>query len=221
VLTRDVVDNPKAVERAINDAIPNQGEIAELREQQARVEKLLEKVESSKKRALDSYVEELISKAEFKSKRAELDEQEPKHRDKLRKIASQLENVPDKGYVENVSKELVEQLEKALFPTRKSVRGRMVPQLIEDKKGGLDCRLYMRVTQPDDRLDLMTWDDKRALIERLFDGVTPDGEKAGIYVRWSKRDNGSVRWGFSIRGIIPLFAEPDGQFAGVAESAFA
>ncbi len=45
----------------------------------------------------------------------------------------------------------------------------------------------------------MSYEDKRALVEAVFGGKTPDGRRLGVYIRWS--DDGKD-WTFSIYGKI-------------------
>ena len=47
----------------------------------------------------------------------------------------------------------------------------------------------------------MTWDEKRALVEAVFGGQTPDGKRAGVYIQWQPTGKRPT-WSYSIRGLI-------------------
>ncbi len=48
----------------------------------------------------------------------------------------------------------------------------------------------------------MTWEEKRALVEMVFGGKTPDGSRCGVYISWKLGPNRKARWKYSIRGAI-------------------
>jgi DNA invertase Pin-like site-specific DNA recombinase len=211
----EVFGNPKAVERAIVDAIPNHGDIAELQGQRSRVLKAMETLAERKNRLIDACAEGVFTKAEVATKKRELDEQEDKHRSNLRRIDDQLRNVPDAGHLLQVSQEFAEDIKNSLFPTRASQR--KIPHFVPDANGRLNTKLYFKTMAADDAIE--SWDDKRALIKAVFDGLTPDGKQAGVYIRWFQDENGATKFRYVIRGIIPLLPTSDQPSAAAIVSA--
>ncbi len=55
----------------------------------------------------------------------------------------------------------------------------------------------------------MTWEDKRALIELVFNGTAPDGRPMGIYVSPinGQKNHRQKQWAFIIRGFAPACAD--------------
>ena len=52
------------------------------------------------------------------------------------------------------------------------------------------------------RLEIMTWEEKRALCEMVFSGKTPEGKRMGIYVEWVEGQEARrrKRWWYRITG---------------------
>jgi len=48
----------------------------------------------------------------------------------------------------------------------------------------------------------MTWDEKRALAERVFSGKTEDGKRMGVYIEWidGQEQRRRKRWKYQVRG---------------------
>lgn len=193
----EVFGNPKAVERAIEEAIPNPKKVAELRNQESRLTALLADTDKGVKRIVDLAADGTLSKSEVKEKIAVLREQKENHEEKLQKIKDQLEHLPGADLIRTASENAVEQFHQAMFPAK---RGERKIGLIEIN-GRLSAKLHFKVQQADDCLKNMSWDDRRALMESVFAGHTPDGKRAGVYIEWALHD-GKPRWRYSIRGLI-------------------
>src|SRR5262249_3332810 len=103
-----------------------------------------------------------------------LRDREAKQQEELHRVNDQLENVPNAAAIRRVA---------GTFSRRYS-----------------DARLVGKKIKAETRYDLMTWDEKRALVQSVFGGTVPDGRGMGVFIRWLPGDKRSPEWRFSIRG---------------------
>jgi site-specific DNA recombinase len=168
--------NPKAVQAAIKAATPNQDKVQALRAEMQRVEKQLKEIKAGKERIV-GYVEKgTLSETEVTARMAKLRDREARLQTRLAMLDTQLEHVPSANAIKAVA--------------RKLTRERTNPRLIAAK------------TRANSNYTRMTWDEKRHLLESVFDGTTPDGKRAGVYIQWLDGNQRPRKWRYSILGTI-------------------
>jgi DNA invertase Pin-like site-specific DNA recombinase len=209
----DMFGNPKAVERAIKAAIPNQGEVAELRAKQAKIEKSLANIVASKERIAEAVAKGTLTDSEVQNQIGKLRQQEEKQQAALQTICDQLAHLPTERAIRTVSDEVVKELNQALFPTKRHERR---IDGVEYKINGesRDCfRLGMQISYLDSYLDTaddiyeavaaIPWDEKRALVESVFSGSASDGKPAGVYIHWPPSDiTRRPPWQYAVHGLF-------------------
>jgi len=166
--------NPQAVERAVQRA---SGDMEKVREYQARVERLgseLAKVKTGRQKILDWVLTGKIPDAEAEAKLDEAKGREAKLIEERNHLTDYLGNRPSPEQIEDVSKRVAAQFRK--FSARISTARRLASRL---------------------PLSRMSWEDQRALLERVFSGTTPEGRRMGVYIAWNDK---GTDWTFSLRG---------------------
>lgn len=201
--------NVKAVERAIKAAIPNQGEVIELRAQQVKVEQALVKVEQAKEKVVDAIAEGVITKGDAKVKMERLRAREAEHKEQLHKIKTALEHLPSEDTVRTISEKTVARLQAALYPTKRLDRRIGLVEHQGNGKTRWSAKLAMQVDdldQPEDVeavINAMPWEEQRGLIETVFSAETADGRPSGVYIHWHQvKGEDKPRWSYAIRGIV-------------------
>lgn len=151
----DVFGNQAAMQKAIDKATPDQVKIQKLSTRYDRLIDQINKVEKGKSKILDLIVKELITESEADEKLQELKEQKAELDLQAIYINSQLGNRPTKEAIKELSA-----VASNVFRKRVSA----LPTAMKDDKEG------------------MSWDDKRKLVEMVFNGVGADGRPHGVYI---------------------------------------
>lgn len=164
--------NPKAVEKAIEKAIPNLEKIREYQKQLERIEGELNKVKLGRERILRLVANGSITERDATNQLNELKQKEMSLQNKQQQINDSLGNRPDPDKIKAVSKKVSAQFR--------------------------DCSLRVNTVRraaAHKPYDEMTYDEKRALVEMIFSSKTPDGQRMGVYIEWSEKG-----WKFDIHG---------------------
>lgn len=174
--------NPKAVQRAVEAATPN---LAKIKNDQARVaalQKLLERVKSNRARTLRLRNNEVISDEEEIKQLDAFKAEGDRYLEELNRLNNNLQNVPTPEGIQAVSAKVAAKFKNYRYS---------------------DARLIANVRHANHALDEMTWEDKRALVETVFSGKTPEGKRLGVYVQWvddpKLRERG-LKWKYTIEG---------------------
>jgi hypothetical protein len=191
--------NPLALQRAVEAATPNAGKIKELQEQKQRIEDALSKISAGRDRILRLVVKDAITEAQAGRELTELSNREANLQTELDRLMDSLENFPDPDAVQALAKH---------------VAGRVLRYV--DPLVVIEKRRATRVKE-------MTWEEKRDLARRVFDGLGADGKPLGIYIEVvdGPRGPGGKRWKYTVRGKLihesgelPISADRlDGWFA--------
>lgn len=201
------------LERAVKAAIPNPGEIDQLREQEAQLAAKQKQLEAKKQKLIDGYSadEPLFTKEEVAPKLAQIREQESALADKLAAIRAKLANVPSGKEVRTLSADVIKALNDCLYPTRR--RDRKIPainydtgEVDEDGEPAIGLNIRMELLSENytpEYIEKMPFAAKRKLIETVFSGSCPDGKPAGVYIQWDQENFTRPRqWTYKIRGLI-------------------
>jgi DNA invertase Pin-like site-specific DNA recombinase len=149
--------NPALIERSVYAAVPDR------QQEQARDEQLvaeLGKVQRGRDRILDMISKDLLTAAEAEHKLRELKERQTLLTQEREKLAEALAEAPTPQEIQRYVKRIDGQIR------------------IEDDEGNL----YLGGNDLLSRR-LMSWDDKRKLVQCVFGQALPDGRSAGVYVR--------------------------------------
>ncbi|MBS0265965.1 MAG: zinc ribbon domain-containing protein, partial [Planctomycetes bacterium] len=176
----DTFGNKAAVQRAIDDATPNRDKVEAARQKMASIKAQIKKVQTGRQKILDLIADGDLSEEDAKSKLAELKDRESKFQDELDRVNANLDGVPNREAIEAVANELDKKYGSARLAARKRIANR-------DLKG-------------------MSWDDKRALAEKVFNGTNADGNPSGIYIQQldSQKDRRRKNWKFILFGVTPI-----------------
>ncbi|MFZ0033388.1 MAG: recombinase family protein [Sedimentisphaerales bacterium] len=148
--------NPKAVERAIEKAIPNLEKVREYQKQLEHIEEELKKIKSGRERIIRLVANCSITERDATNQLDEIKQRENSLQTKQQQIKDSLGNRPDPDKVKAVSKKISSQFNSY------SLRLNTVRRIASNKP-------YSK----------MTYDEKRALVELVFSSRTPEGKRMG------------------------------------------
>jgi hypothetical protein len=172
----DLRGNPALIEKAIKAAIPaNQEEIEHL----ARLKAELDKIATARRRILNLIERDALTDEQAEDKLNDLNDREQKLRSKLDKIEVTLGNVPD----DEAIRVFVEELTNGTILVYNQY-GEMVP-------GGNDLGTWIN----------MTTEDKKRLIDTVFNAPLLGGKPAGVYItRTAGTYHGPKSYSYQLRG---------------------
>lgn len=147
-----MLGDARAIEKAIERAIPNLDELERLHDDKASLETTLKKVATNKERLIDAVAEGVLVGKDIKTKKDALDEQEAKARAEIARIDEQLKANP----LLNKEREKVAARTKALIAKSR-------------------YKSFKHFTQMSDEA-------KRELVELVFSGKDANGNRLGVYV---------------------------------------
>lgn len=79
--------------------------------------------------------------------------------------------------------------------------GQLLPNPDAIKRVALSAKKWVKMENAMD-YHKMTWEEKRALVEQVFGGTTPDGGRMGVYIERLPAKGKRFNWRYSIRGQI-------------------
>jgi hypothetical protein len=167
--------NPKAIAKAMEDAVPNLERLKAIHAEVAAIDKRMANVATEVERLVDKIAADVISEADARGKRQALAAREADLNAKRAALLRQCENLPTPAAIGEAAEELA---------TRQSLAKWMVSHDLVDP-------------------DVLTWEQKRELIEEVFQGTLPDGRPAGVYIVAPVGGSPNHRykqWQFQLRG---------------------
>jgi len=174
--------NPVAVERAVQAALPDIEKTKRLQRQREQLEKQLVKAKKGRQRVITLARKELISEDEqeeqLKASRSEIAELEAK----LTDLGDWLDSQPTAKQIKAAAKDI-----------KRRVRR------VSKAKVWLNAAKNIA----NNKLDDVTWEDARALMELVFGGnKRPDGKPCGVYVWAISKKKNNLSFRFEIHGTI-------------------
>lgn len=173
--------NPKALERAIEEAMPNSGKRNRLWQRYKRLEEELAKHENGRKRLIDFVVSDKVSEKDAADKFDELNAKEAEIKKKLDKLSEQLNHGPSPEAVEEFAKDAASYFKKPRATNARNVAKR--------REASIDY-------------SAMSYEDKRALLRDIFVGQNAEGNPLGIYIKWIQKGDAKPEYQFRIDGIL-------------------
>jgi hypothetical protein len=162
------------VQRAIEEAVPDLDKLNDLYKRHAQLKESLDKVHAGRERVISLVGDDEISDADAKRKLATLREREAKLQVELDQLNEQLRYSPDPAAIQKVA-------ERAAKTFRQYSNAKLVAKTKHANRS----------------LEDMSWEDKRALVEMVFGGMTADGDRMGVYV---SKTEGVRTWRYAVRG---------------------
>ena len=170
----ELFGNPAAVARAMERATPDAVAVAAARQRLEAVAGEEAAVEASRQRVIKFIAKGTITEADADSQLEEL---------KARGAALHAERGRLGASVADA-------------PTPARIRG-VADAVTKAFRRYTDARLVATVSDANRDLGGMAWDDKRALVEAVFGGTSPDGRRLGVYLSRGGKDS---PWTFRVRG---------------------
>jgi site-specific DNA recombinase len=171
--------NPAAVERAIEQAVPDLNAARDLQERIRKLEGLIADERKGRDKVLalvnrgKATIDEASTLLDDSQKRIKGMEQ------KLTQLVVSAARVPSVAQVKEIARIVASKFKR-------------VPKSVVRANAAIGVANSDYVN--------MTWEDKRELLKRVFGGQLPDGRRAGIYLEWpAKNDGKTVR--FTIQGL--------------------
>ena len=186
--------NPEAVKKAIDEAVPNKKKMAEFTKRKERIEAELAKKEQAENRVLDLVEKDRISQAKAEKRLDKMDAEKAALQDELDQLASVTSDLPSKGLVGQVIESVTGH--KLFFKTSKRRGNRRYT----------DAKLIAKQQIANERFERMTRDDKRALVEKVFNGRRSDGLPCGVYLKPidGQQHHRRMQWAFKLHGLTPI-----------------
>lgn len=185
--------NPEAAKRAVEQAIPDREKAEEYRKRLGELDDKTAKIAKSRKRILKAIEDDIVSQSDAESNLCDLKSREIAVQAERVRLDEALSNSPAPDEIRKMMEKIQRRLERRL-PARP-----------------LSADRYTGLRNARTNFTAMSWDEKRALAEFVFDGKTAEGQPWGIYV--TAIDGEEVRrqkqWRYEVRGKSPI----DGDIA--------
>ncbi|MFH5803327.1 recombinase family protein [Alienimonas sp. DA493] len=180
----DLFGNPAMVQRAIEKAQPDPDGAADLRARADRLNKRLTKLNAGRDRVLKLILDDKVTEEQAAARLDKANADEAKLREELNAVNRQLTAVPNPDGVRAAAEAACDAWGARVGVV--SARRRMVQH-----KAAYD-------------FEALSPEDRRALVEMVFVGRTPDGNPAGVYVEPipGQKPRRPKRWRFHLRGLL-------------------
>jgi DNA invertase Pin-like site-specific DNA recombinase len=177
----DLFGNPAAVQWAVEEATPNREKIDELRKRRERLAAALAKTQEAQEKFLRLMAKGVVTEDRAEKQLGELKAEEDASKAQLEALDDELANVPNAEQIEDAAERCA-----AAFGKYKIASARP------------EARRMQANFDP----DAMTWEERRALVEMVFAGKTPDGRRLGVSIEApaGEQPHRMKRWNFRIRG---------------------
>jgi site-specific DNA recombinase len=195
--------NPAAFERAVERALPNLDAHRQHEQRLAELDALIGKEMDGRQKVLKLVQRGLCDTDEAGEGLREAKEKIDRFQAERDRLAALASNIPSAAEVKQTAASVVSKFNRVSKADVRINAARGVSA--GDFKG-------------------MKWEDKRDLLQRVFAGKTPDGQRAGVYIEWPKGKGGACR--YTIKGLITrsgslpmtegtkeLMVDPDGPIA--------
>ncbi len=194
----DFYGNPKAIQKAIEDATPNKAQHDETRQRIKALETKVAQTQKRKKVVLGLILRGVISDADAEKSLKEAGERETRQREEIDRLQASLEKSLSGEEIRAVA-EHVSHLMRDRFGKQKKRRSKL-------EYGTMDHMLKLRALE---QVEEMTFEQKRELVKDVFDGTTLDGKPMGVYVEAidGQSNHRSKVWRYKLCGNITAEGE--------------
>ncbi len=168
--------NPVAIEKAIQAAIPNMFQIKIDEKRLQQLDKELGKVKRSRDTILNLITDEQLNQEQASKKLSELKLREKVLSEEIDRLLDNRDTRPDPTKIKNIAKKV-------------SIRFKRHRQT--------NAKLVARKRDIMHDYESMTWEEKRTLVESVFNGKTESGKRMGVFIKFNKD---AKNYSFTIRG---------------------
>lgn len=170
--------NPAAVRSAVEEAIPNLERIKQTEKRLEEVEGSLSKVKTGRAKVLGLVSRLLVTDQQAEDQLAALAADEARLGAERLQLIEYVSNRPTPHAIEEVAQKLSSRFRCATYPTKAAIR------------------MVSKIRLANSQIEEMSWRDKRALLEAVFSGKTPEGRRMGVHISWDESGN----WRYKIEG---------------------
>lgn len=168
----EMFGNPAKVQAAIEAAIPNRQKLEQQRKRIAEIDIELEQLAQGINKVLRLTLKNRYTEAHAGKELDKAYNREKLLKDEQNRLSENRQNIPDVHQIKAMSKKVV-----------KRFRRHNTKFMLEKKYAN---REY----------ELMTYLEKKKLLELVFSGLTTDGHRMGVFIEWAENKG----WKFNIRG---------------------
>jgi DNA invertase Pin-like site-specific DNA recombinase len=190
----DLFGNPEAVRRAVAAAVPDAGATDAARLRFDALAADLERVAAGRGRLLKLVVKGTVSETDAERELTALKEKETAFLAERDRLHVSLINLPDPSEVEAAADRLSRTVRRFLTP-----RGKVAT---EDARGvkRIDVKMWAVVSTINGDRAGISWEDARALVQKVFAGRTADGRRMGVFVEGNRGSCRWPRWDYRLHG---------------------
>ncbi len=179
----EVFGNPAAVERAIEQAVPDLDAVRQAEQRRAELDALIEKEKKGRQNVLTLVQSGRVAVEEAEQTLEASQEKIAHLQHEYDRLSASVASIPSVAEVKEAARAVAAAASKFRRPSKAFVRA------------------SARIGLANSDFSRMTWDDKRDLLQRVFGGRMPDGNRAGVYLEWPNGKEGrTVR--YTLRGLI-------------------
>ncbi|MBW3540722.1 MAG: recombinase family protein [Planctomycetes bacterium] len=171
--------NPAAVQKAIEEAIPDREKMAEYLQRKERLGSELAKIDAGRERILDLIEKDAITDEQAERRLKAMKQKEAKLLEDVAKLDETLDGTPTPAAIKDAADTVA-----AAFRAHTKAR----------------WRFYRKVKHINRCIEDMTWEEQRALVQAVFAGKTAEGDRMGVYVYAMPGEK--RRWRYSICGLL-------------------
>lgn len=187
----EALGNPVAIEQAIEKLTPSIERIKESEQRVKTLEKQMAKTKLARDRIVRLVMIDRITDADADKSLKELREREEKLKEELRVLGGYLENIPRKEDFRKAASTFKKKYGKLRYSNPSSAEAKIAS--IKRELSSCDDDYPTAHMQ-------MSWEQKRKLLETIFDGKLPDGRPCGVYISWDESIPRKGHWTYAIRG---------------------
>ncbi len=185
--------NPVAIQKAIEEATPNREKVIEYRERQRQLEEMLAKNKAARARILRHIVMDSISEADAKNELGKLKTSDECQRTEFDRLEDSLKDMPSAESIREFATSVATSV--ATKFQSKSKSKSKPRQFASARKIAIESSI-------NHDFGAMTWNEKRELVKKVFDGKTVEGRRMGVFITWidGEADQKKKRWRYSVDG---------------------
>ena len=168
----EMFGNPAKVQKAIEAAIPNRQKLEQDKKRSADIAIELNQIVQGRNKALRLILKGKLTEAQAEKELDKLNDREKRLTDEQNRLSENRQNVPDVHQIKAMSQKVVKRFK------------------------WHNIRLMLEKKYANREYELMTYIEKKKLLELVFSGLTINGHRMGVFIEWAENKG----WKFNIRG---------------------
>jgi len=171
--------NAAALERAIDAAVPNLDAHRQIQQRISKLDGLIQQTDQGRQRILRLVESGEVDHAETKDLLKANREKQERYQTERDELAGKVSTLPTVNQIKETARRVASRFKR---PTK------------------AEMRVSLAAEADHDDFVAMTWDDKRELLELVFDGTSVEGKRAAVYLDWPRGKGSPCR--YTLRGLI-------------------